>query len=175
MCGLHSLFNGLTGRNKNKKIEDQSNKPLYKAVKAGSTKRVRNFLRKGADPNICDSHRLSPLHLAAYWGETEIVRLLLKHGAKADWDNGKGWTALHSAAVSGSLNSRKDIIDMLVKAGADLDKKDKCGWTPRDYMTLWETNAEAAEKLKKYLAELEGIKPASNTPQKPPHINTPKH
>ena len=46
---------------------------------------------------------------------------------------------------------RKPIIDLLLKAGAKDDIKDKNGWTAKDYMILWEQNAEAAGKLKDYL------------------------
>jgi ankyrin repeat protein len=173
MLGLNNLFNSLTGRGRKK--SDQGNTPLYKAVKSGNVGDVKRLLKGGANPNICNAHHLTPLHQAAYWGETEIVELLLKHGAKADADNGKGWTALHSAAVSGGLKSRKEIIGMLLKKGADLNKADKHGWTPKDYMTLWEENAVAAEKLKQYVALMEGQKPAGPPPQKPSKVHTPKH
>jgi hypothetical protein len=171
--GLDGLFNKLSGR-ANKK-EDRGNTPLYKAVKEGNLSKVKRLLDHGADPNIYNDHHLTPLHQAAYWGETEIVKLLLKHGARTDLDNGRGWTALHSAAVSGGLKSRKEIIDLLIGHGADLEKPDKNGWTPKDYMMIWEMNAEAAEKLKQYLAQADGLKPAVSTPKKPSNIKTPKH
>jgi ankyrin repeat protein len=172
MPGLNDFFNKLSGRQKK---ADQSDSPLYKAVKEGNVEKVKRLLQQGADPNICDAHHLTPLHQAAYWGEKEIVELLLKHGARVDPDNGKGWTALHSAAVSGGLKNRKEIIGLLIGRGADPDKADKHGWTPKDYMLLWEVNAEAAERLKKYLAQVDGMKPSSTQPKKPTNIRVPKH
>jgi hypothetical protein len=171
--GLDGIFNGRSRRSDKK--EDRGNTPLYKAVKEGNVSKVKRLLERGADPNIYNDHHLTPLHQAAYWGETEIVRLLLKHGAKVDIDNGRGWTALHSAAVSGGLKSRKEIIDLLMGHGANLEKPDKNGWTPRDYMMVWEMNAEAAEKLKQYLAQSDGLKPAATPPKKLSNIKTPKH
>jgi ankyrin repeat protein len=173
MPGLQNFFNTLSGRG-HKKF-DRSDHPLYKAVKEGNISKVKRLLMRGADPNICDVHHLTPLHQAAYLGEKEIVELLLKYGAKVDLDNGKGWTALHSAAVSGGLKNRKEIISLLLGQGSDPEKADKHGWTPKDYMMLWEANAEAAEKLKQHLAPMAGLKPSTRTPKKPPQVHTPKH
>lgn len=151
MTGLNDFFNALTGRGKANKKDPSGETPLYRAARAGSVKEVKRLLRAGADPNTRDADGLTPLHQAAYWGETEIVALLLKAGAKVDADNGLGWTPLHSAAISGGLRTRKAIIDMLLEAGAKPDVRDKHGWTPCDYMTLWDENAAAAEKLKAHM------------------------
>ena len=74
-------------------------------------------------------------------------------------NKGRGWTPLHSAAVSGGMRSRREIIELLQKAGAKDTPKDKHGWVPSDYMQLWEQNAAAAEKLKLYLQIPEGLSP----------------
>lgn len=161
----------------NKKF-DRSNTPLYKAVREGNVTKVKRLLEHGVDPNICDGHHMTVLHLAAYWGETEIVKLLIKHHADVNIDNGgKGWTPLHSAAISGGLKNREEIISLLVKAGADAEKQDICGFTPKDYMMLWESDAAAAERIKMQMAALAGPRApgAPSTPKKPPRPHTPKH
>lgn len=157
MLGLHHLFNSIVGGVNKKDLQGDTR--LYRAARQGNKQEVIKLLAKGADPNIKNNRNLTALHQAAYWGETEIVELLLKAGAKADADNGKGWTPLHSAAVSGGKKLRKKIIDILVKAGANPDKQDKHGWTPADYMSLWENNAAAAEKLKAFLEIEDGRTP----------------
>jgi len=168
MSGLNNLFNTLTGNGINKRNPDGETR-LYKAARSGNVKEVKRLLKDGADPDAADAHGLTPLHLAAYWGETEIVKLLIDAGADVNAQNkGKGWTPLHSAAVSGGMRSRKEIIDMLHDAGAKDSAKDKHGWTPGDYMTLWEQNEAAAEKLKHYMQIPNGLAPASaRTPSKP--------
>jgi ankyrin repeat protein len=42
---------------------------------------VNALLKKGADPNIKDSHKRTPLHQAADEGHTKITEILLKAGA----------------------------------------------------------------------------------------------
>lgn len=176
MPELHNLFNSLTGRGGKRNKKDECNEALYHAAKNGSLNKVKELLKAGADPNVQNEHHLTPLHQAAYWGELEIVELLLEHGARIDLDNGKGWTALHSAAISGGLKTRKEVIEKLIEHGADAKKVDKHGWTPEDYMTLWEENAAAADKLKKYL-ECHDCPPLPDgtLPKKHPRITTPKH
>ncbi|MDE1151336.1 MAG: ankyrin repeat domain-containing protein [Micavibrio sp.] len=159
MSGLNNLFNTLTGNGINKRnLEGETR--LYKAVRSGNIKEVKRLLKDGADPDAADAHGLTPLHQAAYWGETEIVKLLIDAGADVNAENkGKGWTPLHSAAVSGGMRSRREIIDMLHAAGASDAVKDKHGWNAGDYMQLWEQNAAAAEKLKQYMQIPDGLSP----------------
>lgn len=166
MLHLHDVFNFISFHHADKGATVDT--PLCKAVRQGSLREVKRLLKDGADPNECNSNHISPLHQAAYWGETEIARLLLKHGADPNLDNGKGWTPLHSAALSGGMKARGDIIEMLLEAGANLEKQDKLGWTPQDYMKLWEENAEAAQKLKEHHDMLEG-KPQLHIPFWRPH------
>lgn len=166
---INNLFNKVGGSGVNKKNKNGETK-LYCAARSGSLKQVKKLLRDGADPNIADDHGLTPLHQAAYWGETEIVAALLKAGAnpKAE-NNGKGWTPLHSAAVSGGMQARKDVIDLLLDSGAEKSAQDKHGWTPADYMLLWEKNEQAAEKLKQFTQIPNGLAaPRQQTPPSPP-------
>lgn len=159
MLGLNKFFNSISGNGIDKRNGAGETK-LYRAVRSGNIKEVKKLLRDGADPDIADDHGLTPLHQAAYWGETEITELLIKAGANVNAENnGKGWTPLHSAAVSGGMLSRKDIIELLIDAGAKQDVKDKHCWTPADYMTLWEQNEKAAEKLKQFLHIPNGLAP----------------
>lgn len=168
--GLNNLFNKVGGNGINKRNRQGETK-LYRAARSGSLKEVKKLLRDGADPNIPDDHGLTPLHQAAYWGETEIVEALIRAGANVNAENkGKGWTPLHSAAVSGGMQARGDVIGLLVAAGAKKDTKDKNGWTPSDYMLLWEKNEAAAEKLKQFTKIPNGLA-APRAPAPPPKPN----
>ena len=171
MLGLNNLFNSITGNGINKRDKNGETR-LYRAVRSGNIKEVKRLLKDGADPNVADNHGLSPLHQAAYWGETGIVEALLKAGASVHAENGgKGWTPLHSAAVSVGMHARKDVINLLVKAGAKDDAKDKHGWTPKDYMILWERNEAAALKLKDFLQIPNGLAPKGAKPPSGPKPN----
>ena len=174
MLGLNKLFNNITGHGLNKRDKNGETQ-LYRAVKNGDVRTVKKLLAQGADPNVPNAHKLTPLHHAAYWGENEMVDALLKAGADVHLHNGRGWTALHSAAVSGGMKARKRTIDLLKKAGAKDDVKDKQGWTAADYMTLWEENAPAAEKLKEFLQIPNGLSPSGgHAKPKPPTPAAPK-
>lgn len=142
---------------------------LYRAVRAGNRSEVRDRLRRGADPNLATDNGMTPLHEAAYWGESDIVKLLLKHGADVAQIDDHGWTALHAAAVSGGSRTRGDIIALLKAAGAADDVADKQGWTPRDYMALWDDNPAAAERLRVMMMGRQTLK--GDAKPKPPQKN----
>lgn len=172
MLRLNDLFNTITGNGIDKRNEQGETK-LYRAAREGNVSAVKKLLRAGADPDIADKRGMTPLHQAAYWGETEIVDLLLKAGAAPNVDNGHGWTPLHSAALSGGMKSRGDIIRRLKSAGAKDDIPDKHDWSARDYMQLWEENADAAAKLKN-IAGHGGAAPAPDADStRPPNSPVP--
>ena len=54
---------------------------LHSAAFEGDAERVRELLKKGADPNVRDEDGDTPLHDAASVGHVNVVRLLLEHGA----------------------------------------------------------------------------------------------
>jgi len=150
---------------------------LYIAVKDGNLSEVRKLLKNGANPNIRCAHNLTPLHHAAYWGEVRILELLIKNGANVNTDNGggRGWTPLHSAAISGGLKKRREVIEILIKNKADLNKKDKLGWTPKDYMLLWEKDPKGANDFKKYISKFATANQEHREPKRPDNFKTPKH
>ena len=71
---------------------------------------------------------------AAHLGHVEILRMLIDAKAPLDHINNVGWTALITAVVLGN-GSKEHIatVDALVKAGADVDIKDRQGRTALDY------------------------------------------
>jgi len=98
----------------------------------GDAERVKELLKKGADPNTQDEAGNTPLHWAAYKGHFDIVRLLLEHGADPNIQNKDGWppgsTPLHKAASGGYV----DVVRLLLVHGADPTVKDEDGKTPLD-------------------------------------------
>jgi len=99
------------------------------------------------------------LFITAWNGHVEVVDFLIKSGADLSIKNSDGWTALHSAAAKGHLECVKllaqtdpttineltnkgstalylaaqiglvEVVDLLIKLGADLLIRNSVGWT----------------------------------------------
>jgi ankyrin repeat protein len=89
---------------------------LFRAIKNGDIATVRKMLDRGIDINVIGSGNSEfPLYCAVYYDQPEIVKLLLKRGAdvneKTPWHD----NSINRACWLGY----RDIIDMLLKAGAE--------------------------------------------------------
>ena len=112
---------------------------FIRAAQAGDVPVMQLLLAKGADPKITTFNGTTALMAAAgvNWvvGETfsespkrwiEAVQLCLDLGLDVNAVNSMGLQAVHGAANRGS----DDIIELLAKHGAVLDRPDKEGRTP---------------------------------------------
>jgi ankyrin repeat protein len=88
---------------------------LFHAIKVGRVDRVRELLNEGADPNT-DRADVLPLLFATRERQVACVEALLDGGADPSRPNDFGWTPLLEAVRSG----RRDLVDPLVQAGANL-------------------------------------------------------
>lgn len=85
----------------------------------------RNVLRYEQRKQYSDA-----LCYAARQDHVETLKLLLERGADVQYANGfNAWTALHEAALCGSINA----CNLLLDRGADINAKDKYGSTPLYY------------------------------------------
>lgn len=100
--------------------------PLMNAAGRNHESIVKLLLKAGADPNVqggeCPDDEewaagRTALMESAHRGNIEMTRDLLKHGADPNIINGNGFTALHSAVLSGNPN----IVDLILKSGADVN------------------------------------------------------
>jgi uncharacterized protein len=112
---------------------------FIRAAQAGDVAAMRLLLAKGADPKITTFNGTTALMAAAgvNWvvGETfsespanwiQAVQLCLDQGLDVNAVNAMGIQAIHGAANRGS----DDIIELLARNGAQLDRPDKEGRTP---------------------------------------------
>lgn len=100
--------------------------PLLFAAQAGQLETCRVLAEHGADLRAqpLDEFGLNSLHKAVYNNKAEVARFLLEKGVPVDVRTGKGNTALHLAAESGSM----DALKTLVEFKADLRAKTCDEW-----------------------------------------------
>jgi cytohesin len=104
---------------------------LHSAASAGDAERVRELLKKGADPNAKNEYGLTLLHIAAIRGHVDVARLLLQYGVDPNVQDERGRTPLHVAAIRG----RVDVVRFLLEHGANPNARDKDGMTPLHLMS----------------------------------------
>lgn len=107
---------------------------LYFAVKKGSPDVVDMLLCHGADANIVNDEDSTPLDYACSHGRVNEVRSLLAYKANVNRQNQFGRTALHLLADNNQDHFlSRDIIDIQLCYGADINIQDYNGETPLFY------------------------------------------
>ena len=109
--------------------------PLLKAIEKEDAEMVQVLLNANADVATVQNGT-TPLHEAACHGSTTLVEILLANNAPVNMRDYKyGGTPLHDACESCDCPHHKytcalDVIDMLVRHGAELESSNKYGRTP---------------------------------------------
>ena len=122
---------------------------IHKAADRGNIEAVKQHLNAGTDVNAKGSIGQTALHDAAINGHNEIAKLLISKGADVDAKKNPGETPLHAAsrALAGlefagdtsewpadlSVDGIKEIVELLIANGADVNMRDREGLTPLDY------------------------------------------
>ena len=110
---------------------------LENAIKSRDVDRVRFVLMNGANPNGRNKEGKTPLMLATQTGITRngpVMEELLAHGADVNVADDDGRTAIFHAAMAGSPAATR----VLLQYGADTEKTDLNGQTPRDLAEMLE-------------------------------------
>ncbi|KAH6697300.1 ankyrin repeat-containing domain protein [Plectosphaerella plurivora] len=99
----------------------------------GALPTLRVLLKSGARLDIPGPLGIHPLYLATALGNLAVVKLLLESGTNPTTGTTEGSTPLH-IALAAELGP--DIIEELVKAGADVNAVNQSGITPLHNATL---------------------------------------
>ena len=127
--------------------------PLMWAAANGQLAAVKLLLAKGADVNAVSVPQafgtvkngaialgsLTPLLLAAPYGGAPMLEVLLDSGAKINAQDVRGMTPLMLAIATDRADPKN--VRLLIKRGADLNKKDCTGLTARDWAAKYNSPA----------------------------------
>lgn len=110
---------------------------LALATKANFVDIIQLLVDAGVDVNYQDQQGETALHVAARFGHSRCAKILLagSEEQKANTElaeNTYSWTPLFIACVDGSL----DVVNLLIEAGADLNRFDSSGWTAKEHAAL---------------------------------------
>ncbi|KAI9685104.1 MAG: hypothetical protein M1820_010840 [Bogoriella megaspora] len=132
------------------------------AAGRGDFKSAQVLLAYEADPNIPDRYQSPPLFYACRFGSLECVNLLLSYGADptfvAEWGDG----ALHNAGKFDTATG--ELALRLILAGAPINLRDRCGWTPICYATCFAQDAKVVETLMAHGADMKNVEESGMTP-----------
>jgi ankyrin repeat protein len=105
--------------------------PLHCAARTGQWQIAQILIENGADLNARDHYGHSPLFNAVAADSKVLVEMLLNREAQVNIKNNAGWTPLHVAIRASkpdsTISHRYDIVELLVKHGADVNARNQRG------------------------------------------------
>jgi ankyrin repeat protein len=118
---------------------------LLIAALAGHADMVVLLLDRGGDIAVRNKGGLTALHAAAYGGHVDVVETLIERGAAVnETGNFYKMSPLHAAAEEGHA----DVVALLLSHKADIEAKERNGYTPLT-QAGWREHWDAAGLLMK--------------------------
>lgn len=119
------------------KHRSKSSEVLALAAKEDFVIIVKLLVAAGVDLDYQDDQGETALHVAARFGHVECARALLNgsDNQKANTELTEiafGWTPLFTACVEDQFG----IVELLISAGANLERLDASGWTAKEHAAL---------------------------------------
>ena len=113
-----------------------------KPLPADQRRRLIRLLKAGAHVNATDKNGVTALHHAVRFRSPAAVQTLIEYGANVNQAcRRSGSTPLHRAVTqtgapgtSGRSQAAREIIELLLAAGADPTLTNKMGKSPADYV-----------------------------------------
>ena len=140
---------------------------------------LKALVDQGADINIEDQEGYTAFHLCVRKRRTSVVQEFIKAGVNVNAKKGKmkmsglpdntsGWTALHYATILLDVDEQRDVVEVLLAAGADIHCANSQGQTPLQMATIHKF-CEVAELLREKEAtkESEDLKTIAEASTKP--------
>ena len=105
---------------------------IFEAATSGAAERVSALLAKDRSlANAWSKDGFFPLGLAAFFKRPAVAKVLLEHGADPRMaSKPAGFTPLHSAVADDAGSDVKDLVRVLIDAGADPNARSASGGTP---------------------------------------------
>lgn len=100
--------------------------PLWEAILGGHEAVVQLLIDNGANLRLGDVGHFACT--AAEQNNLQLLKEIIRYGGDVTSARNNGTTALHVAVCEDNI----EIVKFLLKQGADIDKPDVHGWTPRD-------------------------------------------
>ncbi|MDP1928132.1 MAG: ankyrin repeat domain-containing protein [Thiobacillus sp.] len=115
------------------------------------------LLSHGAKPNAKNMHGGTALHQAASQGAIKVIELLLANKADVNAGDNEGYTPLHGAVSYGKNDTRKTVVEILLKSGANVNAKTtRDGETPF-HKAIARGDVELVKLLLNYGADVNAI------------------
>ena len=130
-------------------VDSEGRTALWWAARRGDHSAVASLLRHGADPTKSTANRSSPFTVAV-WSENQACIRLLLSDCDIQETNSHKWTSLHYSCYR---RCDTDIVESLLRKGADINMPDQSGVTPL-MLAVQENRANICELLISYGANL---------------------
>ena len=88
---------------------------------------IKILIDNGANISSGDVGRFACI--AAEKNDIKLLKDIIQYGGDVTKSTSNGTTAIHTAVCEGNV----EIVKFLMEQGADIDKQDNYGWTPRAY------------------------------------------
>lgn len=108
---------------------------LHYAASAGHSDAIRELLRHGADANARNADGMTPLMWGAYGGDLTSINMLLDAGADPNARSNEGTVTVWDRAIY-SRGRGIDVVRVLITRKADINLRNKDGYTPLHFAVM---------------------------------------